>query len=78
MVFVQKSFLDNFKGRISTGFFISGPGTFTVDDSFQYGQQDSSGTGRWLVFHDKGQKPYQVSYWQECEQGMMQERGLMF
>ena len=68
MIFVQKSYLDNFKSKISGGLFISGSGTFTVDDSFQYGQRDSSGTGRWLVFHDKDQKMFQVSYWQKCGQ----------
>ncbi|KAI1146093.1 hypothetical protein F4825DRAFT_456823 [Nemania diffusa] len=32
---------------------------FTVDDEFQYGQADSKGTHRFLVLHDKEQKPYQ-------------------
>jgi hypothetical protein len=35
--------------------------TFTVDNDFQYGQADSKGTHRFLVLHDKEQKPYQVS-----------------
>ncbi|KAL9076213.1 MAG: hypothetical protein Q9157_003748 [Trypethelium eluteriae] len=32
---------------------------FTVDNDFQYGQADSKGTHRFLVLHDKEQKPYQ-------------------
>lgn len=35
--------------------------TMTVDDSFQYGQSNKDGHLRWLIFHDKGRRPYQVS-----------------
>lgn len=59
MIFVQKSYLDSFKGKLSGN-------TFTVDDSFQYGQKDKSGAGRWLAYHDKSQKAYQVSQWRSC------------
>ncbi|CAO2651425.1 Nn.00g039950.m01.CDS01 [Neocucurbitaria sp. VM-36] len=54
MIFIQKSFLDQFKSRSGNSDY-----TITVDDWFQYGQKDKNGTGRWLAFHDKSQKPYQ-------------------
>ena len=34
--------------------------TLKVDDSFQYGQLNTSGDQRWICFHDKSQKMYQV------------------
>jgi hypothetical protein len=32
----------------------------TVDSKFQYGQSNKEGLGRWLVYHDKEHKMYQV------------------
>jgi len=42
---------------------LSGKAEFTivVDDSFQYGQEVKDGTRRWLCYHNKDNKPYQVS-----------------
>lgn len=33
----------------------------TISDSFQYGQKNKNGEGRWVALHDKNNKPYQVS-----------------
>lgn len=38
----------------------SGDYEFTVDKRLQYGQKNSSGTGRFVVWHDESRKPYQV------------------
>ena len=32
-----------------------------LDDKFQYGQKNASGELRFVVYHDKERKPYQVS-----------------
>ena len=32
-----------------------------VDDRFQYGQKNAAGEKRFIVYHDKARKPYQVS-----------------
>ena len=32
----------------------------TVDDKSQYGQKNKEGEMRFVVYHDKGRKPYQV------------------
>ena len=53
VIFVQKTMLTEFKNKIREG-------RITVDDSFQYGQKDKTGEGRWLVFHDKKNKIFQV------------------
>lgn len=34
--------------------------TFTVDNRFQYGQKNSNGEARFVVYHDKEHRPYQV------------------
>jgi hypothetical protein len=56
-LFIQTSYLQQFKDKA-----VGGKEKFTimVDDSFQYGQK-KGGTGRWLVYHDKEHKPFQVS-----------------
>ena len=33
----------------------------TLDDKSQYGQKNAAGDMRFVVYHDKGRKPYQVS-----------------
>lgn len=33
----------------------------TVDSNFQYGQKNAAGELRFVVYHDKARKPYQVS-----------------
>jgi len=35
-------------------------GNITVGDKFQFGQKDGDGTGRWIVFHNKENTPFQV------------------
>lgn len=55
VIFVQKSKLEEFKGHLKDN-------QIEVNDKFQYGQEDSKGLGRWLVYHDKTNKPYQVSH----------------
>lgn len=32
----------------------------SISDRFQYGQKNKTGDSRWVVLHDKGNKPYQV------------------
>jgi len=60
LLYIQKNMLDAFKAKQVTG---QKEITFKVDDSFQYGQ-DSAKKNRWLAFHDKSQKMYQVcSIW---------------
>jgi hypothetical protein len=56
LLFIQKNMLDALKAKKVTG---QKEITFKVDDSFQYGQ-DRSQKNRWLAFHDKSQKMYQV------------------
>ena len=55
MIFVQANMLDDFKKKHTEG----DQYTITVDDSFQYGQ-DKEKKKRWLCFHNKNDKPYQV------------------
>lgn len=31
-----------------------------IDDKFQYGQKNKNGDARFVVYHDKGRKQYQV------------------
>lgn len=47
-IFIQQGKLDALKAKSSGDSF-----TITVDDSFQYGQKNKQGEGRFLVFHDK-------------------------
>ena len=56
LLYIQKNMLDAFKAKQVTG---QKEITFKVDDSFQYGQ-DRAQKNRWLAFHDKSQKMYQV------------------
>ena len=56
LLYIQKNMLDAFKAKKITG---QNEITFKVDDSFQYGQ-DKAQKNRWLAFHDKSQKMYQV------------------
>ena len=55
VIFVQANKLDEFKAKKTAGEEF----TLEIDDSFQYGQ-DKALTKRFLVYHDKGNKPYQV------------------
>ncbi|MCJ1264292.1 hypothetical protein MMC22_004163 [Lobaria immixta] len=54
IIFVQASKLAEFKNKKIDG----DEFTFKIDDSFQYGQK-KDGTDRFLVYHDKNNKPYQ-------------------
>jgi hypothetical protein len=56
LLYIQKNMLDAFKTKKVTD---QNEITFKVDDSFQYGQ-NSAQKNRWLAFHDKSQKMYQV------------------
>jgi len=56
LLYIQKNMLDAFKAKQVTD---QKEITFKVDDSFQYGQ-DRAQKNRWLAFHDKSQKMYQV------------------
>ncbi|EMD89552.1 hypothetical protein COCC4DRAFT_125725 [Bipolaris maydis ATCC 48331] len=53
-IFIQQGKLDALKAKSSGDAF-----TITVDDSFQYGQKNKQGEGRFLVFHDKSRNPFQ-------------------
>ncbi|KAF5851076.1 hypothetical protein GGP41_010725 [Bipolaris sorokiniana] len=53
-IFIQQGKLDALKAKSSGDSF-----TITVDDSFQYGQKNKQGEGRFLVFHDKSRNPFQ-------------------
>jgi len=57
VLFIQTSYLQQFKNKAAGD---KEKFTITVDDSFQYGQK-KGGTGRWLIYHNKDNKPYQVS-----------------
>jgi hypothetical protein len=35
--------------------------TVSINDEWQFGQKNKEGANRWVVLHDKGRKPYQVS-----------------
>ncbi|KAL0954993.1 hypothetical protein HGRIS_003919 [Hohenbuehelia grisea] len=52
-VFVQKSFYDSKFGSSS------GNVEFKITKEWQYGQADKSGKGRFVVLHNKSNKPYQ-------------------
>ncbi|KAL8791671.1 MAG: hypothetical protein Q9195_005754 [Heterodermia aff. obscurata] len=54
LIFVQASKLDELKNKKIDGDNV----TLKVDDSFQYGQK-KDGSKRFLVYHDKDNKPYQ-------------------
>lgn len=56
VIYVEANKLDEFKAKKTSG----DDFTLVVDDSFQYGQNKEQ-TKRFLVFHDKEHKPYQVS-----------------
>ncbi|KAH6639225.1 hypothetical protein C7974DRAFT_469788 [Boeremia exigua] len=53
-IFIQQGKLDALKAKSSGTSF-----TVQVDESFQYGQKNAQGEGRFLVFHDKSRNPYQ-------------------
>lgn len=57
ILFVQASKLGALKSKKITG----DDYDIVVDDSFQYGQ-DNAKTKRFLVYHDKDNKPYQVRF----------------
>ena len=57
ILFIQKDYVDSFKGKKTGG----DDFTVIVDDSFQYGQNQQK-TQRWLAYHDKSMKAYQVSF----------------
>lgn len=57
MVFVQASKVNELAAK-SQG---DEKFTFVIDDSWQYGQQ-KDGSKRFLVYHDKNNKQYQVRY----------------
>lgn len=54
LIFVQKSKMEEFKRLLNDG-------KVTIDSKFQYGQKDKTGRDRWIVFHDKDQKMFQVT-----------------
>jgi len=54
VIYVQQSKLDEFKSKAKDG----DKFTIQVSDQFQYGQEKGE-KNRWLVYHDKGNKPYQ-------------------
>ncbi len=58
IIFVQASKLDELKNKKIDGDNL----TFKVDDSFQYGQK-KDGSKRFLVYHDKNNKPFQVKFY---------------
>ncbi|OAL06434.1 hypothetical protein IQ06DRAFT_288370 [Phaeosphaeriaceae sp. SRC1lsM3a] len=51
-IFVQEEKLEEFKALATSG-------TWTVNEVFQFGQAKDRSV-RWLVYHDKEHKPYQV------------------
>ena len=40
--------------------------TVSINDEWQFGQKNKEGANRWVVLHDKGRKPYQVSFLQSA------------
>ena len=52
ILFVEKSKVEEFKGLVNDG-------QTTVDEKFQYGQANKAGDKRFLVYHNKDNKPYQ-------------------
>ena len=57
-IFIQVSKLDDFKNK-KPGGRSNDTLTFTVDDSFQYGQKEEN-KDQFLVYHDESNKQYQV------------------
>ncbi|CAE6521152.1 unnamed protein product [Rhizoctonia solani] len=63
--FIQKEWYDNDKSADANHISkvapknANGEYEFKVDAKSQYGQVDSKGKGRWVVYHDKGRTPYQ-------------------
>jgi hypothetical protein len=73
-LFVQKSAYDlteagqangsgssNPKALSSIAKVIDGKVELTIGDAFQYGQKNAAGDGRFVVYHNKDNKPFQVS-----------------
>ncbi|KAG8718259.1 hypothetical protein FRC09_012928 [Ceratobasidium sp. 395] len=64
LFFIQKewwdinSTSDNHISKIATKN-VNGEYEFKIDAKSQYGQADETGKNRWVVYHDKGRKPYQ-------------------
>ncbi|KAH7339964.1 hypothetical protein B0J17DRAFT_380208 [Rhizoctonia solani] len=63
--FIQKEWYDSDKSadashisKVATKN-ANGEYEFKIDAKSQYGQIDGTGKGRWVVYHDKGRKPYQ-------------------
>lgn len=56
LLFIEKKRVEEFKKEQVEG----QPMVFVVSDKFQYGQADSKGTNRWLAYHDKSYKMFQV------------------
>ena len=56
LLFIQKNMLDAFKAKQIAG---QKEITFKIDDSFQYGEARRE-EKRWIAFHDKSQKMFQV------------------
>ncbi|ERF69343.1 hypothetical protein EPUS_08816 [Endocarpon pusillum Z07020] len=52
MLFIEKSKVEEFKGVVKDG-------QITVSEKFQYGQPNKAGNKRFLVYHNKDNKPYQ-------------------
>ncbi|KDQ52916.1 hypothetical protein JAAARDRAFT_39862 [Jaapia argillacea MUCL 33604] len=60
-LFIQKSFFDNGLDKFAT---VSETANgkiarTTIDNRFQYGQQEQGGAKRFVVYHDKEHKPFQ-------------------
>jgi hypothetical protein len=44
-----------------SGWWMTGKVELTINDKFQYGQQNAAGEKRFVVYHDTEHKPYQAS-----------------
>ncbi|KAF7557484.1 hypothetical protein G7Z17_g726 [Cylindrodendrum hubeiense] len=53
-IFVAKNMLSQFEA-------LKGDGKIKIDGNLQYGQKGDSGAKRWIVYHDKNHKMFQVS-----------------
>lgn len=75
VIFIQLDMLQQFQAKQ-----VDGKDQFTVvvDQDFQYGQKSKDGTGRWLAFHNKDHKIYQVCVYASPESAPLSDKTCTF
>ncbi|KEY75164.1 hypothetical protein S7711_01611 [Stachybotrys chartarum IBT 7711] len=71
--FYQQEGNNSFIGKLPGATKLGNSWVVSISDHFQYGQKNKTGDSRWVVLHDKGNKPYQHRFMITTIQGAAAE-----